>query len=216
MAGMESGAAGRQNTALRFDTMSSAPLPPDDDLAFSRWKAEQGLGEAPGTEALFAALYQDLRRLARSRLRQERSDHTLSATALTHEAYMRLSSQDRVAWQNPAHFVAMAATMMRRILVDHALAKQADKRRGEHITLSAVDLEAQAPSTALDVLDLHRALTELGGFDPRAARVVELRYFGGLELDEIAEALSISLATVKRDWTVARAWLKSRLAAGAP
>jgi RNA polymerase sigma factor (TIGR02999 family) len=195
--------------------MSPEPLQPDDAPAFSRWKAEQGLGDAPGTEALFAALYQDLRRLARSRLRQERPDHTLSATALTHEAYVRLSSQERVAWQNKAHFVAMAATMMRRILVDHALARQAEKRRGEHLTLSAVDLEAQAAAPSMDVLDLHRALTELGGFDPRAARVVELRYFGGLELEEIAEALSVSLATVKRDWTVARAWLKARLAAGA-
>jgi RNA polymerase sigma factor (TIGR02999 family) len=193
---------------------SSEPLQADEDSSFARWKAEYGASAFASTEALFSALYQDLRRVARSRLRQERADHTLSATALTHEAYMRLSAQDRVAWQNPAHFVAMAATMMRRILVDHALAKQADKRRGEHITLSAVDLEAQAAPAQVEVLDLHRALEAFATRDPRAARVVELRYFGGLELEEIAEVLDISLATVKRDWTVARAWLRARLAEG--
>jgi RNA polymerase sigma factor (TIGR02999 family) len=164
------------------------------------------------TDALFAELYAELRQLARGRLRHERPNHTLSATSLTHEAYERLAAQRLDQWQGRGHFLAMAATMMRRILVDHALARAADKRSAELVTLSAADWVADdAAAAPLELLDLHRALEDFAQLDERAARVVELRYFGGLEVDEIAEVLTCSPATVKRDWVVARAWLKSRL-----
>lgn len=164
------------------------------------------------TDALFAELYAELRQLARGRLRHERPNHTLSATSLTHEAYERLAAQRLSQWQGRGHFLAMAATMMRRILVDHALARGADKRSAELVTLSAADWVADdAAAAPLELLDLHHALEDFARLDERAARVVELRYFGGLEVEEIAEALGCSAATVKRDWVVARAWLKSRL-----
>lgn len=166
-----------------------------------------------GTDALFADLYAELRQLARAKLRLERPGHTLSATSLTHEAYERLAAQRQAEWQTRGHFLAMAATMMRRILVDHALARSADKRRGEHVTLSAAEWVAdEAAAAPLELLDLHHALEEFALLDQRAARVVEMRYFGGMEVQEIAEALSTSAATVKRDWVAARAWLKQRLA----
>ncbi|MDM4767638.1 ECF-type sigma factor [Pelomonas sp. SE-A7] len=166
-----------------------------------------------GTQTLFVELYAELRRLAHGRLRHERPQHTLSATALTHEAYLRLDGQNK-PWENREQFMAIAATMMRRVLVDHALARQADKRSAELVTLSAAELEAATEAAPVEVLDLHRALEQLEQQDVRAARVVELRYFGGLELEEIAAVMDISLATVKRDWTLARSWLKSRLGSG--
>lgn len=164
------------------------------------------------TDALFAELYAELRQLARGRLRHERQGHTLSATSLTHAAYERLAAQRLDQWQGRGHFLAMAATMMRRILVDHALARAADKRSAELVTLSAAEWVADdAAAAPLELLDLHRALEEFAQLDERAARVVEMRYFGGLEVEEIADALGCSPATVKRDWVAARAWLKSRL-----
>lgn len=167
---------------------------------------------AQPTDAMFEALYAELRQLARARLRHERPGHTLSATSLTHEAYERLAAQRQNEWLSRGHFLAMAATMMRRILVDHALARAADKRSAELVTLSAAEWVAdEAAATPFELLDLHHALTEFAALDERAARVVELRYFGGLEVEEIAQALSLSPATVKRDWVAARAWLKQRL-----
>lgn len=164
------------------------------------------------TDALFAELYAELRQLARGRLRHERPNHTLSATSLTHEAYERLAAQRQDEWQGRGHFMAMAATMMRRILVDHALARAADKRSAELVTLSAAEwVEDPAAAAPLALLDLHHALQAFASLDERAARVVEMRYFGGMEIEEIAEALGCSPATVKRDWVVARAWLKARL-----
>lgn len=185
---------------------SSAP----EDAEFQRWLEAAG---GAHTDVLFVELYKELRRLAHGRLRNERPDHTLSATSLTHEAYLRLQAQNSTTWRNRSHFMALAATMMRRILVDHALARQADKRSACLVTLSAAEVEAVVDAAPVDVLDLHRVLGEFSTLDRRAAEVVELRYFGGLEIDEIAEVLGISAATVKRDWTVARAWLKSRLGA---
>ncbi|WMW80568.1 ECF-type sigma factor [Undibacterium cyanobacteriorum] len=175
------------------------------------WLQQAGFSFEQSTANLFIRLYQELRRLAQSRLWHEAPDHTLSATALTHEAYLRLSTQQQTEWKNRSHFLAMAATMMRRILIDHALAKQADKRAAELVTLSAAELIPSEQGSILDVLDLHQALCEFEQLDPRAARIVELRFFGGLELEEIAETLDISLATIKRDWTLARAWMRARL-----
>ena len=165
------------------------------------------------TDDLFAELYDELRALARSKLRFERPGHTLSATSLTHEAYERLAAQRQVAWESRGHLLAMAATMMRRILVDHALARAADKRDAEVLTLSAADWVADdAPVAVFELLDLHRALDEFAALDERAARVVDMRCFGGLQVDEIADALAVSTATVKRDWVAACAWLRRRLA----
>lgn len=188
---------------------SSAVLPSAADLTL--WLAQAGMPEELATSLLFSNLYQELRRLAQGRLRHEALDHTLSATALTHEAYCRLAVQQQTHWKNRSHFMAMAATMMRRILIDYALARKADKRAAEMVTLSAADLIASEQADTLDVLDVHRALQDFEQQDPRAARIVELRYFGGLELEEIAEVMTLSIATVKRDWVLAKAWLKSRL-----
>ncbi|MBC3832340.1 sigma-70 family RNA polymerase sigma factor [Undibacterium amnicola] len=177
----------------------------------TQWLTQAGVPEELATSILFTNLYKELLRLARGRLRHEAADQTLSATALTHEAYCRLSAQHNTHWKNRSHFMAMAATMMRRILIDAALAKQADKRAAEMLTLSAAELVPSSQADVLDVLDVHRVLNDFEQQDPRAARIVELRYFGGLELEEIAEAMELSLATVKRDWTLAKTWLKSRL-----
>lgn len=148
---------------------------------------------------------------------RERGEHTLQATALIHEAYLRLVDQRRVEWRNRAHFFGIAAQMMRRVLVDHARARLAAKRGGDvrAITLErVVDADEQGgdADAALDVLALHEALERLALLDPQQARLVELRYFGGMNIDETATALGISPATVKREWTVARAWLRRELA----
>jgi RNA polymerase sigma factor (TIGR02999 family) len=147
----------------------------------------------------------------------ERGEHTLQATALIHEAYLRLVDQRRVEWRNRAHFFGIAAQMMRRVLVDHARGRLAAKRGGDirPVTLESeidADVQADDADAGLDVLALHEALERLAELDPPQARLVELRYFGGLNIDETAEALGISPATVKREWTVARAWLRRELA----
>lgn len=198
-----------------IDSLNSISLRRDIDLPsaadMTQWLTQAGVPEELATSILFTNLYKELLHLARGRLRHEAADQTLSATALTHEAYCRLSAQHNTHWKNRSHFMAMAATMMRRILIDAALAKQADKRAAEMLTLSAAELVPSSQADVLDVLDVHRVLNDFEQQDPRAARIVELRYFGGLELEEIAEAMELSLATVKRDWTLAKTWLKSRL-----
>lgn len=175
----------------------------------------RGLGDASPdvSSRLFELLYHDLRRVARSQLRREEPGHTLSATGLAHEAWFRLAGQDRTAWRNRGHFLAVAATMMRRILVDHALAHRAAKRDAERVHLSTGGLDALGTPPDRDVVAVHEALLEFETLDARAAKVVELRFFGGLENDEVADALGVSPATVKRDWTVARAWLRRALGA---
>jgi RNA polymerase sigma factor (TIGR02999 family) len=148
-------------------------------------------------------------------MRRERGEHTLQATALVHEAYLRLVDQRRVEWRNRAHFFGIAAQMMRRVLVDHARARLSAKRGGDarQVTLERViDAgEAEGADAGLEVLALHEALERLSVLDPLQARLVELRYFGGLNIDETAEALGISSATVKREWAIARAWLRREL-----
>lgn len=192
-----------------MSTSANEALPDTTELTV--WLQQAGFSLEQSTAALFTQLYQELRRMAHGRLRFEDHDLTLSATALTHEAYLRLSSQQQTQWKNRSHFLAMAATMMRRILIDHALAKQTDKRAAEKLTLSAADLLPVEEADLISVLDVHRVLQDFERQDARAARIVELRYFGGLEMEEIAEALDISLATVKRDWTIARSWMRARL-----
>jgi RNA polymerase sigma factor (TIGR02999 family) len=157
-------------------------------------------------------VYEDLRRVAASYMRREAVGHALQPTALVHETYVRLIDQKQVKWRNRAHFFGVAASMMRRILVDHARRRRADKRGGdwERVTLDHHELPAAA-AREVDVLALHESLQRLAAFDPRQERLVELRYFGGLTIEEAAEVLGISPATVVREWTIAKAWLRADL-----
>lgn len=187
------------------------PSPDITDLLLA-W----GDGTRPAADALLPAIYAELHRQAERAMRREGSEHTLQATALVHEAYLRLIDQRRVAWQNRAHFFGIAAQAMRRVLVDHARARHAAKRGGElqrQVTLSGVDEAAEDGGGAVDVLALHEALDRLAALDADQAKLVELRYFSGLTIDETAAALGISPATVKREWSIARAWLRRELIA---
>ena len=152
-------------------------------------------------------VYGELRKLARRYMHAERPDHTLQATALVNEAYLRLMAQQGATWQDRAHFFAAAAQLMRHILVDHARAHKAGKRGGEQHQVTLTEGLAAEESKSIEVLALNEALEKLGRVDPRQARVVELHFFGGLTFAEIAYVLETSERTVKRDWTMARAWL---------
>ena len=172
------------------------------------------LGGSEAAKGKFLELsYPELRRIARRYLMRERPGHTLQPTALVHEAYLRMVGQTNLA-QNASHFVALAAQMMRRILVNHALSRRAEKRGGgeNHIPLED-DLPVACEAPSVDALALDEALRELEVLDARQARVVELRYFGGLSIEETAVTLSVSTATVKREWLTAKLWLRRRLAA---
>ena len=177
-----------------------------------RWSA----GDTTALDALTPVIYDDLRRLARAMLSRERPDHTLSATALVHEAYVRLVDQRRVQWQNRAHFFGAAATIMRRVLVDHARARLSDKRGGSVVKIAMDDDVALVEGLAEDILDLDRALDALTALDRRKADVVQMKFFAGMTMPEIAAALGVSDATVERDWTMARAWLITHLRGGTP
>ena len=202
---------------------ATAPLqpgPPDsaacnaaeDAGAVTQWLQQLSAGGAQASSELFVMLYDELRRLARSHLRREDPGHTLSATGLAHEPWFRMAGQDRTEWKNRAHFLAVASTMMRRILVNHELARRAAKRDAERVLLTGEELAAIGLPPDRDLVAVHEALAAFERVDERAARVVELRFFGGLENEEVAEVLGISLATVKRDWALARAWLARELA----
>jgi RNA polymerase sigma factor (TIGR02999 family) len=188
---------------------SPAPIPDHADV--TAWLREIDQGRSGASHVLFQVLYDDLHRIARSHMARETPAHTLNATALTHEAWFRMNEQTRTQWANRSHFLSVASTMMRRILVNHAMAKRAEKRDAQLVPLSitgAADIAGEQPA---DVLAVHEAMLAFEAIDARAAKVVELRFFGGLENEEIAQALGISLATVKRDWSVARAWLRREM-----
>jgi RNA polymerase sigma factor (TIGR02999 family) len=186
-----------------------------DDPSLTHWLSQfQGPDPAAG-QRLFETLYDELRRMARNHMRKENPGHTLSATALTHEAWFRMAEQSRTQWRNRNHFLAVASTMMRRILVNHEMARRADKRLAEITSASLSGLDEIALPADRDVLAVHESLLAFEAVDPRAAKVVELRFFGGLEIDEIALALELSPATVKRDWALAKAWLHRELSGGA-
>jgi len=167
-----------------------------------------------GPDATLPIVYAELRRLAASYLSRERQGHTLQPTALVHEAYVRLIDQKQLDWTNRAQFIGIAAVMMRRILVNHARDRTAGKRGGgaEHVPLTLAGEGIGAPE--VDLLDLHDALTDLSESDPRKGRIVELKFFGGLTTEEIAETLDVSVATVERDWKFARAWLYRAVSGG--
>ncbi len=175
-------------------------------------------GDRTALDQLWPVIYGELRRLAEQRLRRESPGHTLQATALVHEAYLRLVDQTEVNWQGRAHFFGVAAHLMRQILIQHARAKHAGKRGGDHQKIYLDDVsglednlsERQDP----DVIALDDALNTLAAIAPRQSRIVELRYFGGLSIEETAEVLGISPATVKREWNMAKAWLRREISRG--
>jgi len=168
-------------------------------------------GDAAARDELMAVAYRELRQRAAARLRRERADHSLQPTALVHEAYLRLIDQRRTVWQNRAHFFAVASEMMRRILVDHARRRKMAKRSGRWHRLDLSDIDMRSHPREVDLLDLDDALARLAAFDPRHAQIAELRFFGGLSLQETALVVGRSVATVERDWQAARAWLFSQL-----
>jgi RNA polymerase sigma factor (TIGR02999 family) len=170
-------------------------------------------GEREALDQLVTVVYDHLRRIAGAQLRREIPGHSLQPTALVHEAYLRLVDQRQVHWRNRAHFFGVAASLMRRILVDHARARLAGKRGGglKRVTLLGDEATTAESSPAIDVLALHESLRRMAAFNPRQERIVELRYFGGLTIDEAAEVLGISAATLVREWTIAKAWLRADL-----
>lgn len=168
-------------------------------------------GDTAAGEALLARIYQELKRIAASQLRRERPDHTLQTTALVHEAFLRLVDQRGVDWRDRTHFFGLAASMMRRVLVDHARARAASKRSAPDAPPQEVD---ETAARDVELLDLDRALSALAESHPRQARVVEMRYFADLDVEEVALCLDISTPTVKRDWKFARAWLNAELRDG--
>jgi RNA polymerase sigma factor (TIGR02999 family) len=167
-------------------------------------------GNEAARDQLFRVLYSELRRQAGRYMRRERRSHTLQPSGLVNEAYLRLAGSPDLDLHDRAHFFAIAARVMRQVLVDHARRRRAAKREGVHVTLG----DADAAAVPLQVLDLETALQELTVLDPRQARVVELRFFGGLDVEETADALGLSARTVKREWQTARAWLQHRLLQG--
>ncbi|MBL8136685.1 MAG: sigma-70 family RNA polymerase sigma factor [Acidobacteria bacterium] len=193
--------------------MNSSAPPPG---AVTQLLARAANGDNGAVTSLFDLLYRELRGLAVSAMRSERGDHTLQPTALVHEAFLRLAD-DTGAIENRRHFFGVAASAMRRILVEHARARHAAKRGGHAPRVSIDDVAVAAPA-ALDLVDLESldaALTELARHDPRQARVVELRYFAGLTVEEAADVLGASPRTVKRDWQMARAWLRREMSRAA-
>jgi RNA polymerase sigma factor (TIGR02999 family) len=173
-----------------------------------------GAGDRAAFEALYGAVYAELRRMAQARMRRENVGHTLQPTALVNEVYLRLAPAG-ASWESRRHFFGAAAEAMRRILVDHARRRSSDKRGAgyERITLTGSAEEIPAPEDTVDVLQIDAALTDLGAEAPRLAELVGLRFFAGLSIDDAARALDISPATAKRDWAFARAWLHKRMSA---
>lgn len=171
-------------------------------------------GDLASRDALIPLVYDELRRIARKSFAGQRSDHTLQATALVHEAYLRLVNHKPVNWQGRAHFFALAAQIMRQILVDHARRFKAAKRGGGAVTLLLDETAALANGTSLDLIELDTAMKRLAELDPRQCQIVELRFFGGLSIDEAARVVDISPATAKREWATARVWLHQAMENG--
>lgn len=187
------------------------PAPESGEADVTRILGELSDGDRDALDRLLPVVYEHLRGLAQRELRRERADHTLSPTALVHEAYMKLVQLDRISWRGRAHFFAASAGAMRRILVSYARMRKAEKRGAgvSHVPLESVVLAAQ--NRPGDLIALDEALSKLEQLNERQARVVEFRFFAGMGLEETAEALDVSPPTVKRDWTVARAWLNREL-----
>jgi RNA polymerase sigma factor (TIGR02999 family) len=172
-----------------------------------RWSA----GDADARDRLIPLVYSELRRIARKILAGQRQNHTLQSTALVHEAYLRLAGSNSIGWQDRVHFFSLAAQLMRRILVDHTRRRLAKKRGGENVTVVLDENMALSGERELDLLALDDALNELAAIDQRQSRVVELRFFAGLSIEDTSLALQISPATVKREWATAKLWLLSKM-----
>jgi RNA polymerase sigma factor (TIGR02999 family) len=185
----------------------ATPSQPDVTQLLLDWSK----GDQESLDKLLPVVYQELRRLAQHYLRQERPDHTLQATALVHEAYLKLIDTRNVEWQDRAHFFAVAAQVMRHALVDAARQRRAQKRGGGHKLPLDEALSVPGGEKGVDLLALDEALERLAEIDPQQSRIIELRYFGGLSVEETAEALGVSPRTVKREWRVARAWLHQEI-----
>ena len=168
-------------------------------------------GNRASADVLLSLVYDELRKIAAQYLRKERSDHTLQPTALVHEAYLKLVDISDISWQNRAHFFAVSSNVMRHILVDHARARLSDKRGGAAQRIALEDAISFSNEPDVDLIALDEALKQLAEFDEQQSRLVELRFFGGLTIEETAEVLNISPATVKREWTMAKAWLFRRM-----
>jgi RNA polymerase sigma factor (TIGR02999 family) len=195
-------------TAPMCSTHDNGSIPPDDDASASLDPASRADGEL---DDVFPAVYEELRRVAHRHLRGERTEHTLGTTALVHEAYLELAKLDHIRWPGRAYMLAAASRAMRRILVDYAVARRAQKRGGGVGAEPLDDAVVMAVSRGEELLALDEALDRLVNANERCARVVECRFFGGMSVEETAEALGTSAATVKRDWTMARAWLNREL-----
>ena len=191
--------------------MGATPTQPVTEL-LARWSK----GDASARDALIPLVYDELRRIARRSLANHSPGSTLQPTALVHEAYLRLARHDAIEWENRAHFFALAARMMRQILVDHARKQSAEKRSANAVSITVDDLPGTAGIPSLDILALDHAMQQLASLDPRQCRIVELRFFGGLSIEETAEVENISPATTKREWATARLWLYQAVANGKP
>jgi RNA polymerase sigma factor (TIGR02999 family) len=202
--------------AATIRAMQTATFDDLPDGEITQWLAQFELPSPDAGAHLFTVLYDELRRMARQHLRRENPGHTLSPTGLAHEAWFRMAGQTRTQWKNRSHFLAVCSTMMRRILVNHELARRAAKRDAELVPVTMSDLAQLAAPADRDLVAVHEALLAFEAVDARAAKVVELRFFGGLENEEVAQALNLSLSTVKRDWSIARAWLHRALSGSEP
>lgn len=202
-----SATAAEGTTLIQWSSTSQQTVSSDLTGLLKRWSD----GDQSALEQLVPVVYSELKRLARSYLAQEDPGHTLQSTALVHEAYMRLIRQDSVEWQNRAHFFGIAAQTMRRILVEHARRRNAVKRGGGKAEAELDESSASVLGVNVDILLLDSALEELAHMDPRRARVVEMRFFGGLTEAEIAVVLGVSEPTVRRDWSIAKAWLYRKM-----
>jgi RNA polymerase sigma-70 factor, ECF subfamily len=197
-------------SAVEADQMETEGQTGAVSLLLRAW----GRGDLHARDELLPVVYRELRRRAGAYLRRERRDHSLQPTALVHEAYLRLVGQDRVAWQNRAHFFGVAAQMMRRILIDHAREHHAAKRPGAAVRVTLDDGIGAVQPRECEMILLDDALSELTHLDARQGQIVELRYFGGLSEEEVAIVLSVSRRTVTREWRAARAWLYRRMTTG--
>ncbi len=183
-------------------------MPDSDITALLR---ASSAGDAAALDRLVEAVYPELRAIARRYFSKERPDHTLQCTALINEAWLRLVQLSGKKWENRAHFFGVTARMMRAILVDHARARKTAKRGSGGVTVTLAEDQAAAPAPEGDVLDLHTALEELEQLDAKQSRIVELRYFGGLTVEETAEVMGLSPSTVKREWVLAKTWIRRRM-----
>lgn len=192
---------------VRNDGLQMNPSPEEVTQLLVAW----GNGDQSARDQLMPAVYQELHRLAHNYMRRESPGHTLQTSALVNEAFLRLVDQRDVQWRNRAHFFAIAAQMMRRILVDYARQRMYAKRGGGLATISLDEALIVSEERSAEVIGLHEALETLVNFDPRKSQIVELRFFGGLSIEETAEVLNISPGTVMRDWTLAKAWLRREM-----